>query len=94
MKAEATAGFYHLGMWCSIGQAVLTSDNREGITIFLSNREQLKVMKGLLEEEGALPAIVEGLDKIIASAEGGTLEDGDYRDNLKNIQKIIDYFMI
>ena len=94
MKEEATASFYHLGMWCSIGQTVFTSDNREGITIFLSNQDQLKEMKRLLEEENAPQAIVEGLDKIIVLAEGESLEDRDYRDILKHIQKIIDYLTI
>ena len=94
MKEETTGSFYHLGMWCSIGQVVFKSDNREGITIFLSNQDQLKAMQRLLEEEGTPQAIVEGLAKIIVLAEGDTLGDPDYQDILKHIQKITDYFMI
>lgn len=94
MKEEAISSFYHLGMWCSIGQAVLKSGNREAIEIFLSNKEQLKAMHLLLEKESASLAILEDLDKIIVITEGETLGDQDYQDIFRHIQRISDYLLI
>ena len=94
MKEKETSGFFHLGMWCSIGQVVLKSGNREATKIFLSNKEQLKAMKLLLEEESAPLAILKDLGKIIVITEGETLEDLDYQNVFKHIQRIIDYLLI
>ena len=94
MKEEEASSFYHLGMWCSIGQAVFSSGNREATEIFLSHKKQLKEMKLLLEEENAPLAILEDLDKIIVIAEGETLEDLDYQNIFRHMQRITDYLLI
>lgn len=94
MKEEAISSFYHLGMWCSVGQVVLKSGNKEAIEIFLSNKKQLKAMKLLLEEESAPPAILEELDKIIVIGESKALGDRDCRNIDRQIQTIIDYLSI
>lgn len=93
-KAGAISSFYHLGMWCSIGQVVFKSGNGEAIKLFLSNKESPKSMKLLLEKEGVPKAILEDLGKIIVITEGETLGDSDYQDISRHIQRIINYLLI